>query len=121
MNDWTHRKLRPTQDLPEPDDETPPEQPRASRGGLIRGVAGVFVCVLLIMAVGLVVAQLVSAHNHQPGPGGLSIGAHVLGAIAGVVGYRYTRRTGLARLFGLLAVLLITVLLLWFFWWSPNL
>lgn len=89
-------------------------------GGLVPGIAGVLVCVLLIMAVGLVVAKIVSGPDHQPGPGPLAIGAHVAGLVVGVVGYRMTRRPGLGRALGLVGVVVVTLLLLWFFWWSPT-
>jgi hypothetical protein len=95
-------------------------KPSVPGGGLVAGVSGVLVCVLLIMGVGMIVAQFVSGHNGQPGPGALTVGAHVAGAVVGVFCYRLSRGRGIGRLLGLLAVVLITVALLWFFWWSPT-
>jgi hypothetical protein len=39
--------------------------------------------------------------------------------VVGVFCYRSSRRTGLARLLGLVGILVVAILLLWFFWWSP--
>lgn len=108
----------PTEPIAEPIAE--PAAARRPGGGLVSGVAGVLVCVLLIMAVGMIVAQVLSGHDHQPGPGTLTIVWHVLAAAGGVVCYRLTRRAGAVRLVALGAIVAITVLLLWFFWWSPG-
>lgn len=114
MRDWTHREEQVTEPL-----VVDGAAQRVPGGGLVPGIAGVFVCVLLIMTVGLVVAKIVSGPDHQPGPAPLAIGAHVAGLVVGVVGYRMTRLPGLGRVLGLVGVLVATVLLLWFFWWSP--
>lgn len=91
-----------------------------SGGGPIAALSGVVMLVLLIMGGGMVIAQLTSAQHHQPGPGALAVGAHVAGAVVGVVCYGYSRRKGSGRLIALLATLLTALLLLWFFWWSPS-
>jgi hypothetical protein len=121
VNDWTHRARREEQ-VTEPvaAPERAAKRAAVPGGGLVPGVAGVFVCVLLIMAVGLVVAKIVSGDHHQPGPAPLTIGAHVAGLVVGVACYRLARRQGLARLSGLVGILLVAGLLLWFFWWSPG-
>jgi hypothetical protein len=95
--------------------------PAATRpGGFLSGVAGVGLCVLWIMAVGLVVAQIVSAGQDRPGPGAFAVGSHVLAALVGVGCYRAVRGgRGLARLLGLCVLSVVLVVLLWFFWWSP--
>lgn len=119
MNDWTQRNRRipqPTADEQEPEPEPIP----AAGSGLVPGVAGVLLCVLLIMAVGVIVAQFVGAGRAQPGPGATVIAAHVAAAVAGLFCYRFSRRVGPQRLLGLAAIVLVTVLLLWFFWWSPT-
>jgi hypothetical protein len=99
--------------------DQPPARQRPPGGGLVAGVSGVVLCVLLIMAVGLVVAQIVSRHGGQPGPGAITVGSHVAGLLVGVVCYRFGRGRGRRALLGLLGSLVIAVLLLWFFWWSP--
>jgi hypothetical protein len=103
-----------------PSPTEPVATPKRPGGGLVSGVAGVVVCVLVIMAVGMVVAQVVSGRDHQPGPGAAAVTWHVVGAVAGIVGYRLTRRSGPIRLAAMLGVLVVAVLLLWFFWWSPG-
>ena len=84
--------------------------------GLVAGLSGVVLCVLLFMAVSVVIAQLTSGGHHQPGPGGLAVGAHVGGLVVGVFSYGVARRR---RVLGLVVGLVVLVLLLWFFWWSP--
>lgn len=126
MNDWTHRSRRITQPLPEPDTEAPAKtvavkgKTKPPGGGLVPGIAGTALCVLLIMAIGLIIAQLVGHDGSKPGPGGVIVGAHVAAAVVGVVCYRFTRRPGLGRLIGFVAILVIVVLVLALFWWSPN-
>lgn len=91
-----------------------------SRGRFVPGAAGAVLCVLWIMGIGMVVAQLVSGQQDRPGPGALAVGAHVVAAVIGVVAYRAaSRHRGLPRLLGLLVLLAMTVALVWFFWWSP--
>lgn len=120
MNDWTHRHRRLSDEEPADDEPTVEESITSSGGGLVPGIAGVICCVLLIIAVGLIVAQFVSGQHGQPGPGTTVIAAHVAGACAGLACYRMTRRPGVARVVGVLAIVVIAVLLLWFFWWSPT-
>jgi hypothetical protein len=93
---------------------------RPAGGGLAPGVTGVVMVVLLIMGVGMLVAQFMGGHDDQPGPGALTVGAHLAGAVVGVFCYRATRRTGIAKPLGLLAILVVAALLLWFFWWAPS-
>jgi hypothetical protein len=101
----------------------PPDRAPAAdrrRRGVLSGLAGVGLCVLWIMGIGVVVAQVVSVSGGRPGPGALAVGGHLAGAVVAVFCYRtVSRRRGLPRLLGLLALLAILVLLLWFYWWSP--
>jgi ABC-type Co2+ transport system permease subunit len=101
----------------EPTDES---TPKPLGGGLVPGVSGVVLCVLLIMAVGLVVAQIASRDGGRPGPGPITIGVHIAGLAAGFVCYRFSRGRGPRRVLGLLAILVVAGLLLWFYWWSPS-
>jgi predicted anti-sigma-YlaC factor YlaD len=91
---------------------------RPSRS-VVAGTAGVLTAVLVLLGVGMVVAQVVGAAQHHPGPGALAVGAHVAGAVVGIWCYRLARRSGRVRWLGLVALPAITVVLLWFFWWSP--
>jgi hypothetical protein len=82
--------------------------------------AGVLVAVLVLLGIGMVVAQVVGAAQHHPGPGALAVGAHMAGAVLGVWCYRLaTRRSGLVRWLGFAALPVLIVALLWFFWWLP--
>ncbi|HEX3650097.1 MAG TPA: hypothetical protein VHV49_16835 [Pseudonocardiaceae bacterium] len=100
-----------------PTDELP--VPGRRGAGLVAGVTGVALCVLLFMAVSMVIAQITSGGQQQPGPGGLAVGAHVAGFVVGAFCYGVARRRGPRRMFGLIGGLVVLVLLLWFFWWSP--
>jgi hypothetical protein len=115
--------VEPVSSLMSEQDSSPTDEVAAARpagGGLVPGVAGVLLCVLLIMGVGMLLAQLMGGHDDQPGPGAFAVGAHLAGVVAGFVGYRFSRRTGLSRLLGLAGVVVVAVLLLWFFWWAPS-
>jgi hypothetical protein len=113
--------VEPVSSMVNEQDESTDELPvaRPAGGGLVPGVVGVVLCVLLIMGVGLLIAQFMGGHDDQPGPGALTVGAHLAGVVVGVFCYRSSRRTGLARLLGLVGILVVAILLLWFFWWSP--
>ncbi|HEX5401227.1 MAG TPA: hypothetical protein VFX16_02875 [Pseudonocardiaceae bacterium] len=92
---------------------------RPAGGGLVPGVVGVLLCVLLITGVGMLIAQFMGGHDDQPGPGAFTVAAHLAGAAVGWFCYRLSRRPGRGRLAGLLGIIVVTGLLLWFFWWSP--
>jgi hypothetical protein len=87
---------------------------------VITGTAGVLVAVLVFLGVGMVVAQVVGAAQHHPGPGALAVGAHVAGAVVGIWCYRLVRRSGLVRWLGFAALPVLIVVLLWVFWWLPD-
>lgn len=113
------RGAKPDDDSAHDPSAEPPGSPR-SGGGPIAAVSGVVMIALLIMGIGMVIAQLTSAQHHQPGPGALAVGAHAAGAVVGVVCYGYSRRKGSGRLIALLVTVATALLLLWFFWWSPS-
>lgn len=98
--------------------ESPPDAPRAARGSAI---AGVLTAMLVIMGVGLLVAQIVSAANGQPGPGAVAVGSHLAGAAVGIGCYRVTvRRRGWSRVAALSVLSVVTVVLLALFWLAPS-
>jgi predicted anti-sigma-YlaC factor YlaD len=103
-----------------PTDALPAPAARPPRG-LVAGTSGVLAAVLALLGVGMVVAQVVGAAQHHPGPGALAVGAHVAGAVAGIWCYRLaTRRSGLVRWLGFVALPVLIAALLWFFWWLPR-
>jgi hypothetical protein len=130
MSTPTETSTGPNDDLPTApipvvgagsDDSDTTAEPVKPRRSFLAGLSGVLTVVLLIMAVGMIVAQYVSGRHEQPGPGLFEIVTHVAAAVLGVVCYRATaRRRGPARLFGTVVLLAITGALLWFFWWSAN-
>lgn len=98
-----------------PTDAVPTRPPRS----VLAGTAGVLTAVLVLLGLGMVVAQVVGAAQHHPGPGALAVGAHVAGAVVGIWCYRLVGRSGFVRWLGFVALPVIIVVLLWFFWWSP--
>jgi hypothetical protein len=104
-----------TEELPT---RQPPESNKGS--GIVPALTGIVMLVLLIMAAGMLVAQLVSGGDKQPGPGTITVTWHVLAAVAGLVCYRFSRRKGPGQLLALVAIVVVAVLVLWFFWWSPG-
>jgi hypothetical protein len=127
---WVKRNLKRANASPSSDasgddevtEELPTRQPPASNkgSGFVPGLTGIVMLILVIMAAGMVVAQLVSGGDTQPGPGTITVTWHVVAAVAGIVCYRFSRRKGPGQLLALLAILVIAVLVLWFFWWSPG-
>jgi predicted anti-sigma-YlaC factor YlaD len=105
---------------PGPADALPVPVARPNRS-VVAGTAGVLTAVLVLLGIGMVVAQVVGAAQHHPGPGALAVGAHVAGAVVGIWCYRLVRstRSGIVRVLGFVALPVITAALLWFFWWSP--
>ena len=103
-----------------PTDALPAPAARPPRS-LVAGTAGVLTAVLVLLGIGMVVAQVVGAAQHHPGPGALAVGAHVAGALMGIWCYRLaTRRSGPLRWLGFVALPVLILVLLWVFWWSPT-
>jgi predicted lipid-binding transport protein (Tim44 family) len=102
-----------------PTDALPAPTARPHRS-VVAGTAGVLVAVLVLLGIGMLVAQVVGAAQHHPGPGALAVGAHVAGAVVGIWCYRLAgRRSGLVRWLGFVALPVLIVALLWIFWWLP--
>jgi hypothetical protein len=93
---------------------------RQSRtSGILRAVSGVLAVGLVLLALGNIGVQFYANSRDLPGPGGLSVTAHVVAAvlvIAGqVVADRYADwRAPVASL----AVLAVSGATLWTFWWA---
>jgi hypothetical protein len=85
----------------------------------LTAIAGVLVCVLVILAVGMVGAQIVAGQHGQPGPGAGTLGVHLAAAVVGIAGYRLaSRRPGALPPVVCAALLVIAGLVLWFYWWA---
>jgi predicted anti-sigma-YlaC factor YlaD len=103
-----------------PTDAPPTPATRRPRS-VVAGTAGVLVAVLVFLGLGMLVAQVVGAAQHHPGPGVLAVGAHVAGAVVGIWCYRLaSTRSGLVRWLGFVALPVLVVVLLWVFWWLPD-
>lgn len=112
----TDTETTPTDELP-----TTPTPAETRRPARTNAIAGVLTGVLVIMGVGMLVAQIVSAVNGQPGPGALAVGAHLAGAVIGVCCYQVAiRRTGRLKVAALVVLPLVIVVLTWVFWLSPS-
>jgi len=103
-----------------PTDALPAPAARPPRS-LAAGTAGVLTAVLALLGIGMLVAQVAGAAQHHPGPGALTVAAHMAGAVLGIWCYRLaTRRSGLVRWLGFAALPVMIAALLWVFWWSPT-
>ena len=102
----------------------PPDEPTEEFARIADGkpgwrtvCAGMITAAVLVLALGLLVALLVSLAYGMPGPQPLSLGAHLAGAVLAVPLYRWVKR-GPRRGPALLGLVAILGLLLWLFWWS---
>lgn len=89
------------------------------RGGVLRGLSGVFTGGLVVLALVLVGAAVIGGRDGAPGPGALTLIMHVAAALAAVVVQVYADRHDSRR--GMLAavgVLGITAAVLAFEWLS---
>jgi hypothetical protein len=101
-----------------PSGEAGQGKPLRARQSVSAFGAGVVTAALVIMALGMIVAQIYSAANAEPGPGPIAVGAHIVAAIGAVPLYRVARRRdGRARWLAGGALLVLMLLVLWFYWW----
>jgi hypothetical protein len=74
---------------------------------------------LVVLALVMVGTQVYSGVHGMPGPGTLTISAHVGAAVLAVVLQRFAdRRVGSMRRLCCVGIVVITGLLLWFFWYA---
>jgi hypothetical protein len=84
-----------------------------------RGLSGVLTGGLIALAIVVCLAQWLAATSRQPGPGPASVVGHVVAALS-ALGLQLVAERSRGR-FGTLAcwsVLMLTVSVLWFGWWS---
>ncbi|MHA6620071.1 hypothetical protein [Pseudonocardia sp. DLS-67] len=80
---------------------------------LLRGFSGVLAGGIVALAVALLVAGIVAQQRLMPGPGAVSIGGHVVAAVAAVLLQRRADRTAGPRAAGwALAVVVLTAVVL---------
>jgi hypothetical protein len=87
--------------------------------GILRAVSGVLAVGLVLLALGNIGVQFYANSEGLPGPGTLSVTAHVVAAVLAVAGQivadRYADwKAPLASL----AVLVVAGATLWTFWWA---
>jgi hypothetical protein len=87
--------------------------------GILRAVSGVLAVGMVLLALGNIGVQFYANSRDLPGPGTLSVTAHVVAALVVVAGQivadRYADwKAPLASL----AVLVVTGATLWTFWWA---
>ncbi|MFD9704926.1 hypothetical protein [Lentzea sp. NPDC059081] len=87
--------------------------------GVLRAVSGVLAVGLVLLALGNIGVQFYANSRDLPGPGTLSVVAHVVAALAAVGGQivadRYADWRAPVSSFGVLVVAGVT---LWVFWWA---
>jgi hypothetical protein len=85
----------------------------------LRGLSGIVTGGLVVLALGVAVTQYLGHSRGFPGPGALSVAAHVVAAIVAVIAQRITdRRRGFSAVLGALVVFVAAGLVLWTQWWQ---
>ncbi|MFC9786211.1 hypothetical protein [Rhodococcus sp. NPDC127528] len=92
------------------------------RSGVSRGLrafSGAVAAGVVVLAVVVVGTAYLGGRRGFPGPGEMSVGAHIVAAVAVVVAQWFAdHRRGAVAVGGSIAVLLVTTLLLWTQWWG---
>ncbi|OZC59183.1 hypothetical protein CH306_15235 [Rhodococcus sp. 15-725-2-2b] len=85
----------------------------------LRGLSGIVTGGLVVLALGVAVTQYLGHSRGFPGPGALSVAAHIVAAIVAVVAQRITdHRRGFSAVLGALVVFVAAGLVLWTQWWQ---
>ncbi|OZC72948.1 hypothetical protein CH274_25405 [Rhodococcus sp. 06-418-5] len=85
----------------------------------LRGLSGIVTGGLVVLALGVAVTQYLGHSRGFPGPGALSVAAHIVAAIVAVIAQRITdHRRGFSAVLGALVVLVAAGLVLWTQWWQ---
>ena len=85
----------------------------------LRGVSGVVTAGLVVLAIGVAVTQYLGHSRGFPGPGALSVAAHIAAAVVAVVAQRIAdHRRGFSAFVGAIVVFVVTALVLWTQWWQ---
>ncbi|MFI6101308.1 hypothetical protein ACIA8G_37665 [Lentzea sp. NPDC051213] len=87
--------------------------------GILRAVSGVLAVGLVLLALGNIGVQFYANARDLPGPGTLSVVAHVVAALLGIAGQIVSDRYGDWKApVSSLAVLAVSGATLWTFWWA---
>lgn len=92
---------------------------RSQRRSVRSMLCGVVLVVLVLLAVGMLLAQFVSQAHGTPGPGAVAVGSHIAAALVAMPLYLLgERRKGLVRWLATMGMLVVLGVVLWFFWWA---
>ncbi|OZD84135.1 hypothetical protein CH273_09345 [Rhodococcus sp. 05-339-2] len=85
----------------------------------LRGLSGIVTGGLVVLALGVAVTQYLGHSRGFPGPGALSVAAHIVAAIVAVIAQRIAdHRRGISAVLGALVVFVAAGLVLWTQWWQ---
>ncbi|OZE15436.1 hypothetical protein CH249_02545 [Rhodococcus sp. 05-2255-3B1] len=85
----------------------------------LRGLSGIVTGGLVVLALGVAVTQYLGHSRGFPGPGALSVAAHIVAAIVAVIAQRIAdHRRGFSAVLGALVVFVAAGLVLWTQWWQ---
>ncbi|CAM3139252.1 hypothetical protein SAXI111661_19775 [Saccharomonospora xinjiangensis] len=97
----------------------PVQEPARARVPVWRGVTGALVAGWGVVFLMLIVAQVAAWADEGEGPGAYSLGGHLVGiALAGGAQYVADRSAGPQAGLAGGAVALLSLTMLWLFWWS---
>ncbi|WP_052047741.1 hypothetical protein [Rhodococcoides fascians] len=85
----------------------------------LRGLSGIVTAGLVVLAIGVAVTQYLGHSRGFPGPGGVSVAAHIVAAGVAVFAQRIAdHRRGFSAVLGAIVVFVVTGLVLWTQWWQ---
>lgn len=85
----------------------------------LRGLCGVVTAGLVVLAIAIAVTQYLGHSRGFPGPGALSVAAHIAAAVIAVVAQRVAdHRRGFPAVAGAIVVFGVAGLVLWTQWWQ---
>ncbi|MGW6375853.1 hypothetical protein ACWFRB_07270 [Rhodococcus sp. NPDC055112] len=92
-----------------------------SNGGVARGLralSGAVAAGVVVLAVVVLGTSYLGGQRGFPGPGKVSVGAHIVAVVLVLLAQRVAdHRRGVTAVFGSVGVFLVTGLLLWTQWW----
>ncbi|MGV8874509.1 MAG: hypothetical protein ACOH2Q_18395 [Rhodococcus sp. (in: high G+C Gram-positive bacteria)] len=85
----------------------------------LRGLCGVVTAGLVVLAIAVAATQYLGNTRGFPGPGALSVAAHIVAAVVAVVAQRVAdHRRGFPAVAGAIVVFAAAGLVLWTQWWQ---
>lgn len=105
---------------PEPRGEPPrPRRRRSAPARALQALSGAITAGVVLLALVVIVTAYLGPRRGFPGPGAVSVSAHVAAAVVVVVAQRFAdHRRGPVALAGSVTVFFVTGLLLWTQWWG---